>query len=467
MANLDKTYKKVPGTTIFDAEQSAKGYHLNQFCMSLMKAENREKYLADEKAYLDSWEGLTEAQKQALLDRDLNAAMREGGNIYFLSKWGATLGQSFQQMAGSMTGMTEEAYRDMMLHGGRSIEGNRIADAEAGRAKVDEGRSAEEIAAAQKDDPMGDAVRAASGDAAEGHAQITGAVFTSHVPAIGAAMDLGKTEEPYWKAVFDGYEFSKAWMEQNRPDVVFLVYNDHATAFDLSLIPTFVLGTGAAYPAADEGYGPRPVPGIEGDPDFAAHIAHSLIQDDFDLTLVNEMEVDHGLTVPLSLMFGDVEKWPVKVIPFHVNVVQYPVPSGARCFKLGQALRKAIESYDRPLKVQIWGTGGMSHQLQGPRAGLINREWDNQFLDRLIENPADLATVPHLEYVEEAGSEGIELVMWFIARGAMSDIDGTGSIEVAHRFYHVPASNTAVGHLILTNHPDGSEAAQEIAAATA
>ncbi|HEU5144401.1 MAG TPA: protocatechuate 4,5-dioxygenase subunit alpha [Dermatophilaceae bacterium] len=440
---LDKSYKKVPGTTIFDAEQSAKGYHLNQFCMSLMKAENRERYLADERAYLDEWP-LTEEQKQALLNRDLNEAMRLGGNIYFLSKWGATLGQSFQQMAGSMTGMTEEEYRDMMLHGGRSIEGNRIADVE-------------DVGAEPRHDPMGDAVKgaaaAAEAPAPTEHATITGAVFTSHVPAIGAALDLGKTEEPYWKRVFDGYELSKAWEAENLPDVIFLVYNDHATAFDLSIIPTFVLGTGASYPAADEGYGPRPVPGIEGDPDLAAHIAHSLIREDFDLTLVNEMTVDHGLTVPLSLMFGQVEEWPCKVIPFHVNVVQYPVPSGQRCFALGQALRRAIESYDRPLKVQVWGTGGMSHQLQGPRAGLINREWDNAFLDRLIDDPAGLAQTPHLEYVEEAGSEGIELVMWFIARGAMSDIDGSGDIEVVHRFYHVPASNTAVGHLILENHP--------------
>ena len=431
--SLDKTYKKVPGTTIFDAEQSAKGYHLNQLCMSFMKAANRERYLADERAYLDEWP-LTEEQKQALLDRDLNAAIEQGGNIYFLAKWGATLGLSFQQMAGSMTGMSEQDYRDMMLHGGRSVEGNRIAD------------QVREAHFSAQDDTRPDE-----------HPTITGAVFTSHVPAIGAAMDLDKTEEPYWKVLFDGYEASKAWEAENTPDVIFLVYNDHATAFDLSLIPTFVLGTGASYSTADEGYGPRPVPGIEGDPEFAAHIAHSLIQDDFDLTLVNEMTVDHGLTVPLSLMFGDVERWPAKVIPFHVNVVQYPVPSGARCFALGKALRKAIESYDKPLRVQVWGTGGMSHQLQGPRAGLINREWDNRFIDALVSDPASLAEVPHLEYVEEAGSEGIELVMWLIARGAMSDVEGDGSVEVAHRFYHVPASNTAVGHLILENHPAAAE----------
>ena len=435
--SLDKTYKKVPGTTIFDAEQSAKGYHLNQFCMSLMNPANRERYLADERAYLDAWP-LTDAQKQALLDRDLNAAIAEGGNIYFLAKWGATLGLSFQQMAGSMTGMTEADYRDMMLHGGRSIEGNRIADQVREAHYVVEDGSTPGV-----------------------HATITGAVFTSHVPAIGAAWDQDKTEEPYWKAVFDGYEFSKQWEKENLPDVIFLVYNDHATAFDLSIIPTFVLGTGASYPAADEGYGPRPVPGIEGDPELAAHIAHSLIRDDFDLTLVNEMTVDHGLTVPLTLMFGDVEQWPCKVIPFHVNVVQYPVPSGQRCFRLGQALRRAVESYDRPVKVQVWGTGGMSHQLQGPRAGLINQEWDNRWLDALIENPAELSEVPHLEYVEEAGSEGIELVMWFIARGALSDIDGSGEVEVKHRFYHVPASNTAVGHLILENQPNASAAGKE------
>jgi gallate dioxygenase len=427
--SLDKTYKKVPGTTIFDAEQSAKGYHLNQFCMSLMKPENRERYLADERAYLGEWP-LTDVQKQALLDRDLNAAMAEGGNIYFLAKWGATLGLSFQQMAGSMTGMSESDYRDKMLHGGRSIVGNRIADQvrEAHYVAEDESRPTE-------------------------HATVTGAVFTSHVPAIGVAWDHHKTQEPYWKKVFDGYEFSKQWEKENVPDVIFLVYNDHATAFDLSIIPTFVLGTGASYPAADEGYGPRPVPGIEGDPELAAHIAHSLIRDDFDLTLVNEMTVDHGLTVPLTLMFGDVEKWPCKVIPFHVNVVQYPIPSGERCFRLGQSLRKAVESYDKPIKVQVWGTGGMSHQLQGPRAGLINEEWDTRWLDALVADPAELAQVPHLEYVEEAGSEGIELVMWVIARGALSDIDGSGEVEVKHRFYHVPASNTAVGHLILENRP--------------
>jgi protocatechuate 4,5-dioxygenase, beta chain len=284
-------------------------------------------------------------------------------------------------------------------------------------------------------------------------ARITASVYTSHVPAIGVALDQGKTHEPYWEPLFSGYEPSKAWLREHRPDVVFLVYNDHANAFSLDIIPTFAIGAAAEFPPADEGWGPRPVPTAGGHPELAAHIAQSVIQDDFDLTIVNKMTVDHGLTVPLSLLCGAVDPargaWPFRVIPFAVNVVQYPVPSGRRCFELGKAIRKAISSYDEPLDVQVWGTGGMSHQLQGPRAGLINSEWDARFLDRLIAEPLALAGMPHIEYVREAGSEGIELVMWLIARGAMADVAGGPPPTVVRRFYHVPASNTAVGHLIL------------------
>ena len=287
-------------------------------------------------------------------------------------------------------------------------------------------------------------------------ARITASVFTSHVPAIGAALDLGKTAEPYWQPVFQGYEFSKQWMKDKQPDVIILVFNDHATAFSLDMIPTFAIGTAAQYQPADEGWGPRPVPVVQGHPALAAHIAQSVIQQDFDLTIVNKMDVDHGLTVPLSLMCGqppaDHFAWPCPVVPFAVNVVQYPVPSGQRCFKLGQAIRRAVESFDEDLNVHIWGTGGMSHQLQGPRAGLINREFDNAFLDKLIADPAAVAAIPHIDYVREAGSEGIELVMWLIARGAMKDVaENPSPVRLRHRFYHVPASNTAVGHLILEN----------------
>jgi protocatechuate 4,5-dioxygenase, beta chain len=282
-------------------------------------------------------------------------------------------------------------------------------------------------------------------------ARITASVYTSHVPAIGAALDLGKSAEPYWQPVFQGYQYSKQWLRENRPDVIFLVFNDHATAFSLEIIPTFAIGTAAAYQPADEGWGPRPVPRVIGHPELASHIAQSVIQQDFDLTIVNRMDVDHGLTVPLSLMCGQPPAWPCPVIPFAVNVVQYPVPSGQRCYNLGQAIARAVASFDQDLSVQIWGTGGMSHQLQGPRAGLINREFDNAFLDKLIDDPAAAAAIPHIDYVREAGSEGIELVMWLIARGAMADAAGGPKARLRHRFYHVPASNTAVGHLILEN----------------
>lgn len=277
-------------------------------------------------------------------------------------------------------------------------------------------------------------------------AKITAGVATSHVPAIGAAIDLGKTEQPYWQPVFKGYEYVKQWIKEQKPDVIFLVYNDHATAFDMNFIPTFAIGCAPEFKPADEGWGARPVPTVKGHPQLAAHITQSLIQDNFDLTVINKMDVDHGLTVPLSLVFGQVEEWPCLIIPFAVNVVLYPPPSGQRCYDLGKALRKAIESFPEDLNVQVWGTGGMSHQLQGPRAGLINQAFDNDFLERIVDKADELAQVPHINYVREAGSEGIELVMWLIMRGALND-----DVELKHRFYHVPASNTAVGHLVLEN----------------
>jgi len=277
-------------------------------------------------------------------------------------------------------------------------------------------------------------------------ARITAGVATSHVPAIGAAIDQGKTRDPYWAPLFDGYEFSKRWIAAAKPDVIFLVYNDHASAFSLDIVPTFAIGCADRFEPADEGWGPRPVPDVNGAPELASHIAQSVIESDFDLTIINNMKVDHGLTVPLSLMFGQPNAWPCKVIPFAVNVVLYPPPSGNRCYQLGKAIRRAVTSFDQDLNVQIWGTGGMSHQLQGPRAGLINKAFDQKYLDRLISNPAELATMPHLQYMREAGSEGIELVMWLIMRGALDE-----RVVVRHRFYHVPASNTAVGHLILEN----------------
>lgn len=275
-------------------------------------------------------------------------------------------------------------------------------------------------------------------------ARITAGVASSHVPALGAAIDNGKTAEPYWAPCFAGFEWTRAWEAAEKPDVVVLVYNDHASAFDMNVIPTFAIGCAESYASADEGWGPRPVPIVEGHADLAWHIAQSCILDEFDMTIINKMDVDHGLTVPLSLMFGQPEAWPVKVVPLAVNVVTYPPPTGNRCYALGEAIGRAVASFPEELKVQVWGTGGMSHQLQGPRAGLINSEWDTAFLDRLSADPESLRRIPHIEYLRETGSEGIEMVMWLIMRGALGP-----RVRELHRHYHVPASNTAVGHIVL------------------
>jgi protocatechuate 4,5-dioxygenase beta chain len=278
-------------------------------------------------------------------------------------------------------------------------------------------------------------------------ARITAGVTTSHVPAIGAAIDLDKTETDYWAPLFAGYKWSKEWIKEEDPDVIVLIYNDHASAFSLEVIPTFAIGCADEFPIADEGFGPRPVPVVQGHPELACHLAQSLILDEFDMTVINQMGVDHGLTVPLSLLFGQPTAWPVRVVPIMVNVIQYPPPTGERCFKLGQAIRRAVESFDQNLNVQVWGTGGMSHQLQGARAGLINQPFDNAFLDNMSADVTALRKIPHIEYLRETGSEGIELVMWLIMRGALG-----AEVDELYRFYHVPASNTAVGHLVLRPH---------------
>ena len=275
-------------------------------------------------------------------------------------------------------------------------------------------------------------------------ARITGGVTTSHVPAMGAAIDRGETKSDYWAPVFAGYEWSKKWIAENLPDVVVLVYNDHASNFSLEVLPTFAIGCAEYFEVADEGFGPRPVPLVYGHADLACHIAEKTILDEFDITICNKLDVDHGLTVPLSLLFGQPEAWPVRVVPVAVNVVEYPQPTANRCYELGKSIRRAVLSYNEDLNVQVWGTGGMSHQLQGARAGFINSAFDHDFLDRIVADPESLKQIGHLEYLREAGSEGIELIMWFIMRGALGE-----NVHQLHRFYHVPASNTAVGHLVL------------------
>lgn len=275
-------------------------------------------------------------------------------------------------------------------------------------------------------------------------AKVVGGVGTSHVPAIGAAVDGGKTRDPYWKPIFDGMQAARDWIAEVRPDVCIIVYNDHASCFSLNLTPTFALGVAESFQPHDEGYGPRPVPVVRGAPELAWHLVEQLILDEFDITIVSEMTVDHGLTVPLSVLFGQPAEWPCRVIPLCVNVIQYPPPTGNRCLNLGRAIRAALESFPGDLKVAVFGTGGLSHQLQGERAGLINAEFDNAWLDAFVESPATVAAMPHFEVLREAGSEGLECVMWLVMRGALTD-----DVDVRHRFYHVPASNTAYGLLVL------------------
>lgn len=275
-------------------------------------------------------------------------------------------------------------------------------------------------------------------------AKIIAGIGTSHTPAIGAALDNGKAGEPYWAPVFQGYGPARAWMAEAKPDVVIMVYNDHVNAFDFKIIPTFAIGCAEEFPIADEGWGARPVPIVKGYPEFAAHLVQSLVLDEFDITIVNDMQVDHGLTVPMSLLFGAPTAWPCRVIPLAVNVIQYPAPTGNRCYNLGKAIKTAVDSWDEDLNVVIFGTGGMSHQIQGPRAGLINTPFDTAFLDGLSKDPEALAKIPPLTYLREAGNEAIELVMWLIMRGALGD-----EVDEVFRFYHVPASSTGVGAIIL------------------
>ena len=277
-------------------------------------------------------------------------------------------------------------------------------------------------------------------------AEVVAGIGTSHVPAVGAAIDSGKQAEPYWAPYFAKIEPARSWMAKARPDVCVVVYNDHASAFSLQLVPTFALGVAASFPPADEGYGPRPVPEVPGHPELAWHLAESLILDEFDIAIANEMPVDHGCTVPLSVLYGQPETWPCRVVPLCVNVIQYPPPTGHRCWQLGKALRRAIEAYPGDERVAVLGTGGMSHQLQGERAGLVNLDFDRDFIDCLIDDPARQAAMDHTTYIREAGSEGVELVMWLVMRGALDDY-----VREAYRMHHVPTSNTSNGLLILEN----------------
>ncbi|MET3803144.1 protocatechuate 4,5-dioxygenase beta chain [Nakamurella sp. UYEF19] len=278
-------------------------------------------------------------------------------------------------------------------------------------------------------------------------AEVIWGLATSHVPSIGSAMDRGKTQDPYWKPLFDGYQPAQEWMAEHRPDIALIVYNDHANGVDLDIVPTFAIGTADRYQVADEGFGKRPVPEVVGSPQLSLHLVQQLMDEGFDLTVFQQLDVDHGLTVPLSIYCPDPgETWPCAVVPLLVNVIQYPQPTAARCYALGQAIGRAITSFDPAVKIAVFGTGGMSHQLAGARAGFINPTFDHMFLDAIENDPASLAALSREDYITQAGSEGIELIMWLVMRGAMNP-----QIELVHSTYHVPASNTAAALALYDN----------------
>lgn len=276
-------------------------------------------------------------------------------------------------------------------------------------------------------------------------ADIIGAVTTSHVPAIGAAIARGRQQEPYWSAFFEGYLPVRRWIAETKPEVVVVVYNDHGLNFFLDKMPTFAIGAAPSYRNADEGWGLPQVPSFQGEEDLSWHLVESLVADEFDIVTCQEMLVDHAFTLPLALLWPD-RQWPVRVVPVCVNTVLFPLPTAARCHRFGQSIGRAIESWDSDSRVLVIGSGGLSHQLEGRRAGHINREFDQRFMDSLASEPEWVAGQSINELVRQAGTQGIELLNWLVARGTM-----TGAVAELYRNYHVPISNTAAG-LMLFEH---------------
>jgi protocatechuate 4,5-dioxygenase beta chain len=276
-------------------------------------------------------------------------------------------------------------------------------------------------------------------------ARIVGGIFTSHVPLIGKAIANPQLQqEPYWKPFFDGFHEAHRWLDQVKPDVVVMFYNDHGLNFFLDKLPTFAIGAADEYRNADEGWGLPPFPPTPGEPKLSRHLIESLVNDEFDLTTCQEMLVDHAFAIPLQLLWPGVGGRAIKAVPICINTVQHPLPSPKRCLRLGQAVGRAIASYGEDTKVLVVGSGGLSHQLDGERAGFINKEFDLECMDKLVNDPEALTRYSSIDLVELAGTQGVELLMWIAARGALGDLT-----REVHRNYHIPISNTAAGLLVL------------------
>jgi protocatechuate 4,5-dioxygenase beta chain len=274
-------------------------------------------------------------------------------------------------------------------------------------------------------------------------AKIIGGITTSHVPAIGRAIAKNLQQDPYWKPFFDGFIPVRSWLAEVKPDVVIVVYNDHGLNFFLDKMPTFSIGAAPEYRNADEGWGIPTVPAFPGDPALSWHLIESLVGEEFDLTTCQEMKVDHAFTLPMALLWPD-QQWPVRTVPVCINTVQDPLPSAARCYKLGQALGRAVASWPGDEKVVVLGTGGLSHQLDGERAGFINKPFDLKFMASLVDDPLWATQFNTRQLVEQAGTQGVELLMWLATRGALGE-----QVRALHRNYHIPISNTASGLMLL------------------
>lgn len=273
--------------------------------------------------------------------------------------------------------------------------------------------------------------------------RIVAGIGTSHVPSIGRVYDTQRTQAPAWKPLFDAYGPVQTWLAQLKPDVAIVVYNDHGSDFFLDKMPTIAVGAADSYEIGDEGFGRRSLPAVPGDADFSWHLCESLVYDEFDLTVCQELRVEHGFLVPMNLCFPSAQEWPVATVPIQMNVIQHPLPTARRCYRLGQAIRRAVEAYPRPIKVAILGTGGMSHQLHGARFGHMNEAFDQDWLDRIENDPESLAARTHHEIMQDAGAEAVELIMWLVMRGAMA-----GAVRRIQRSYYAPMT-TGMGLIAL------------------
>ena len=282
-------------------------------------------------------------------------------------------------------------------------------------------------------------------------ARIIGGVGTTHVPSIGKAIAEKKHNDPYWKPFFSGFDYVHGWLAREQPDVAVVFYNDHGLNFFLDKMPTFAIGAASEYKNADEGWGIPVSRSLSGDPELSWYLINALVADEFDITMCQDMLVDHAVTIPLALMWPG-EKWQgIKIVPVSINTVQHPLPSLSRCFKLGRSIGRAVENYGKDLRVMMVGTGGLSHQLDGKRAGFINREFDKLCMDKIVSEPETLTRYSIHDLVAEAGAQGVEFLNWMAMRGAL-----TGAITEVHRNYHIPISNTAAATVVLENRVDAT-----------